>query len=60
MINFENNPRDPLVTEENMYNFFPKQEKIGRAKDLTNLQFGELLVLYKTDSQKIGNATKPM
>lgn len=53
------NKRDLLVTEDQMYDIYP-QEKLGRAKDITNLQVGELEVLYKTTSEKIGKLTKPM
>lgn len=53
------NQNDPLVTEDNMYTFYPKIEN-QRGKNLTGQQYGQLKVLYKTLSEKVGNATKSM
>jgi len=57
MLNFIN-PKDPLVTEDEMYSFYPKVVD-KRGKDLTGIKFGKLQVLYKTESRKVGNQTKP-
>ena len=49
---------DLKVTEQNMYSVYPKEEIKRKGKDLTNFQCNDILVLYKTSSIKIGNATK--